>query len=303
MAKAKKPATSELTYEEVQKIRAALGAGVTEAAQPEAVAKFSREFGPALGGALAAPRVATLVAEGDSWFDYLPGLDIIAQLELRHRYRIINLAQAGDSLENIAFGTEIGRDFSRTPPQLDVLLDTVEQVRPRVVLLSAGGNDIAGEELAGYLNHADSGLPPLRVDYLKDVIHGQFRRGYQTLAQAIWKVDPTIHVVTHGYGHAIPSGVAVLNFPFGFRFIGPWLKPAFVRKNIKLSDAREIVKTMIDEFNSMLAALPGTIGGPFHVVDLRSSIRSSDWVNELHLTNDAYRRVADKFHAVIKPLV
>lgn len=297
---ARKSTTSELTYEQIQNIKAALWS-VPRLAEPETRARMlPKGVREAAAARLAAPPLATLVAEGDSWFDYPPGLDILDQLKLRHGYEITKLSAAGDTLENMAFGTEIGRDFSRPTPQLNVLIETVSRLRPKVVLLSGGGNDIAGDELDSFLNHADSGLPKLRADYLKEVIHGLFRAAYERIARAIWDIDPSICIVAHGYGHAIPDGRAVLNFPFNFRFFGPWLRPAFTRKNITaLNEARAIVKVMIDELNAMLSQLSASIGGPLHHLDLRNTIRASDWSNELHLTDEAYGRVADKFHAVI----
>lgn len=302
---AKKAAKRDLSYEQVQNIKAALWSVPSTAVVPkDRLAMLPKHLRPAAEAAFAAPPPATLVAEGDSWFDYLPGLDILDQLRLRHGHAIVKLSAAGDTLENIAFGTEINRDFSRNTPQINTLIETTSRVRPRVVLLSGGGNDIAGDELDAFLNHADSGLPGLRIEYLKDVIHGFFRSAFERLARSVWEIDPSICIITHGYGRPIPDGRAVLNFPFNFRFIGPWLRPAFTRKNIvNLSTAKEIVGTMIDELNSMLASLATSLGPKFQFVDLRSTIRTKDWVNELHLSNNAYGRVADKFHEVITTCV
>ena len=230
---AKKSVTPDLSYEEVQNIKAALWAVPQTAAGVQAQkAMLPKRFRTAATVKAAMPPPATLVAEGDSWFDYAPGLDVLDQLRLRHWYEIVKLSAAGDTLENIAFGTEIGRDFSRLTPQINVLIETVARARPRVVLLSGGGNDIAGDELDSFLNHADSGLPGLRLEYLKDVVQGLFRSAYERLARSIWEIDSTICIVTHGYGYPIPDGRAVFNFPFNFRFVGPWLRPAFTRKNI-----------------------------------------------------------------------
>lgn len=48
-----------------------------------------------------------VVAKGDSWFDYLPGLDVIKLLELDYGYDIENLSHAGDTAANMAWGTDI----------------------------------------------------------------------------------------------------------------------------------------------------------------------------------------------------
>lgn len=301
---AKKPKTADLTYEQVQQIKSTLwevpGVGAAPTAGAMAV---PRDLGAAIFEATAV-RGPTVIAEGDSWFDYPPTLDLLDQLKLRHRYNIVSLAQAGDTIENMAFGTQVGRDFSRTEPQINLLIDAVARHQPKVVLLSGGGNDVAGDEFAAFLNHADSGLPPLRAAYMQEVIHGVVRKAFERIATEVWKVDSTIAIITHGYGHAIPDGRAVFNFPFGFHFLGPWLKPALVSRNItKLSDGKAIVKTILDEFNTMLIGLQTSLPGTFRHVDLRGTVKPADWVNELHVNSESYGRCADKFQVVIKEFV
>ncbi|MEJ2330716.1 MAG: hypothetical protein P8Z33_12850 [Gammaproteobacteria bacterium] len=93
-----------------------------------------------------------IVAEGDSWFDYsVAGLDIMDNLRRFFGYRIHNVAEAGDTLDNMAWGTEFRRrGWVRRRPPLEETLDAVQQYRPRVVLLSVGGNDVAGDEFSSY---------------------------------------------------------------------------------------------------------------------------------------------------------
>lgn len=57
-----------------------------------------------------------IVAEGDSWFDYLPGTDLVDCLRYHHGYYIKNYAKAGDTLENMIYGTGINDDFNGTTP-------------------------------------------------------------------------------------------------------------------------------------------------------------------------------------------
>ncbi|WP_435011020.1 hypothetical protein P12x_002312 [Tundrisphaera lichenicola] len=303
---AKRIKTSDLSYEQVQDLKATLWSGprVSFAEGPSPLAAGPEggvAFAAAAASAVSGP---TILAEGDSWFDYPPGLDLLDQLKLQYRYDIVSLAKAGDTIENMGFGTQYDRNFGRTDPSINVLIAQVGRIRPRVILLSGGGNDVAGEEFAGFLNHADSGLPPLRMAYVDEVIQGVIRRAFERIAAEIWKIDSGIAIVAHGYGYPIPDGRAVFNFPFGYRFLGPWLRPALVSKNItKVSDGKEILKTVIDKFNDMIAGLQSSLGGPFHHVDFRKTVRPGDWVNELHIDNETSARCAEKIHQVIKPLV
>ena len=43
-----------------------------------------------------------LVAEGDSWFDY-PGADVLDDLEDGYGYEVVSVANAGDTLESMAY--------------------------------------------------------------------------------------------------------------------------------------------------------------------------------------------------------
>src|SRR3954453_11811089 len=87
-----------------------------------------------------------LVAEGDSWFDYAPGIDILDHLtKLGHA--IAKVAKAGDSLENMVFGTEYDSNFSRRPNPLDHTIRLMNDEGAKILLFSGGGNDVAGDEL------------------------------------------------------------------------------------------------------------------------------------------------------------
>jgi hypothetical protein len=240
-----------------------------------------------------------VVAEGDSWFDYPPGLDILDNLKQKYKYKIHKVAEAGDSLENMSFGTKTRRNFSRETPPLEETLAAITKYKPRVFLLSAGGNDIAGAELESYLNHGDSGLQPLRRDFAKYVFSTVARRAYENIFTRVWSLDSNIHIISHGYGYAIPDGRAVFNF-LGFNFVGPWLRPSFARKNITNTTVAEgIIVELVDLFNAMLKDLDDKHPN-FHYLDLRKAIKRDDWRNELHLYDEDFARIADIFHQEIK---
>jgi hypothetical protein len=247
-----------------------------------------------------APR-PQLVAEGDSWFDYLPGTDIITCLRQHHGYDIDNYAQAGDTLENMIFGTGIDRRFQRTAPTIETVLRRVAVLKPRVLLFSGGGNDVAGDMFDSYINHRDSGLPALREGYLDTMVNVVFFRYFESLVARVSAVSADTVIVAHGYGHTAPTGESVSLL--GFRFAGPWLRPALARKGVfDPVEQRRVVFQVIDAFNTMLAKVAQRHEG-FVYVDLRGVLDPDrDWVNELHLRNSAYARVADEIHRVIVSL-
>jgi lysophospholipase L1-like esterase len=250
--------------------------------------------------AAAGPRgLATLVAEGDSWFDYL-GSDILNQLE-RLGYDIESVARRGDTVENMAYGEG---QLRRLASVLDRLLR--DQRVPRAVLLSGGGNDIAGAEFAQLLNHQASPSPGPNEDIVRGVIDVRARDSYVTIISAVTELcrrqlGRPVPILVHGYDRPRPDGRGFLG---GFAFLpGPWLRPGFHAKGYADEELNTAtIGALIDRFNAMLqrlVALPGY--EHVHYVDLRDALRNTkpdyrkDWANELHPTGTGFRTVADRF--------
>lgn len=242
---------------------------------------------------------AKLVAEGDSWFDFLPGTDLIDCLRNHHGYSIRNFGKAGDTLENMIYGSKFNSSFKRTPPTIKRVLSFIEAQQPHAFLFSGGGNDIAGDEFASYLNHRDSGLPLLRMDYINEMIHTIFHTYLRNLIAKVAAVSPETRIVMHGYGHTRPTGKGV-SWLF-FDFAGPWLKPALASKGVTdEAESNNAVKVLIDSYNEMLTTLDAEYETFCHV-DLRPILNEeTDWRDELHLRNSAFARAADQLHAAIQ---
>ena len=83
----------------------------------------------AVSGRAGAAKVKKLVAEGDSWFNYLPGIDVIDCLRYHHGYSIKNYAKAGDTLENMIYGTEINNEFERVSPSVYRVLRKIKKIK------------------------------------------------------------------------------------------------------------------------------------------------------------------------------
>jgi hypothetical protein len=246
--------------------------------------------------------IGTLVAEGDSWFQYSPaGTDILACLRNHHDYDIDEFAKGGDTLENMIYGTDITSEFNQVPPSLKRVLKRMGELKPKVFLFSGGGNDIAGETLESYLNHQESGLTTLRVDYMNAVIQTTFRKYFEDLIRRGAEVSPDTYIIIHGYGYpkATGKGVKVL----GVNFSGPWILPAFAKKRVSDKATQQaILDRLIDTYNDMLQGL--MVQHPkFRYVDLRGMLdRDQDWANELHPKNSAFARIAKRIHEEIQTL-
>jgi hypothetical protein len=231
----------------------------------------------------------------------LPGTDIIDCLRNNHGQVIENFAKAGDTLENMIYGTGINRQFQRVNPTIELVLGRIRALQPKVLLFSGGGNDVAGDEFEGYLNHKSSGLPALREPYVTDMLTVVFRKYFEDLIAKVAAASSKTHILVHGYGRTVPTGKAV-DFLF-LTFVGPWLRPALARKGIFDPAEQHItVFALIDRFNAMLAALDQQ-HDHFHYIDLRDLINpDTDWVNELHLRNSAFARVAQRVNEKIQAL-
>jgi hypothetical protein len=223
-----------------------------------------------------------LVAEGDSWFDY-PGSDILDWLH-QFGYDVESVARAGDHAEMMAFGRG----------QLDKLAIAIEKViavapdhKPRAILLSGGGNDIAGAQFGFLLNHAGSPNEGLNESIVKGVIDERVQEAYEHIIRKVTElcrrmVGTEVRIVMHGYGYPIPDGDGVLG---GFGPLpGPWLRPGFIEKGFgDLTANKATMKRLIDRFNDMVervaALFPHT-----RYVNLRPLLpaEKKHWANELH---------------------
>lgn len=105
---------------------------------------------------LGPPASHVLVAEGDSWIDY-PFHDILKILEDDYGFDIESVAHKGDRVEEMAYSGGQLEEFTR---RIEKLLRN-GSVPPKAILLSGGGNDVAGDEFGMLLNHKASSISGL----------------------------------------------------------------------------------------------------------------------------------------------
>lgn len=89
------------------------------------------------------PTHKVILADGDSWFQFPVFLkDIVDQLNERDDYAIASLAKGGDWLSNIIKNNSY--------------LKSYVQLRPEVMLISGGGNDIVQERLSSLVDRPEN---------------------------------------------------------------------------------------------------------------------------------------------------
>ncbi len=256
---------------------------------------------------LARNSAGALVAEGDSWFDY-PLYDVLKNLDDNYGYEIHSVAHRGDAVEIMAYGGGQLDDFARCLEQV-LRAGTV----PKAILLSGGGNDVAGDEFGMLINHKLSPTPGLNADILEGVLQQRIRFAYATILSAVTQLcirylrEP-VPVLVHGYGYPVPDGRGFLG---GWGPLpGPWLEPGFREKGYDdLTERIQIAAQLIDAFNSMIAQL---VAQPefahVHYIDLRPDLSNklADykrwWGNELHPTARGFDAVTARFADVIAKL-
>ena len=247
-----------------------------------------------------------LIAEGDSWFDY-PLHDVLRILEDHHGYDVQSVAHKGERIESMAYERGQFEQFTR---MLEKLLR--ENKVPSAILLSGGGNDVAGDTFGTLLNHAASVRPGLSRAVLAGVIDERIADAYLFLLAALTRLargrtGRTIPIVVHGYDYPVPDG---RGFAGGWGPLpGPWLQPGYREKGFAdLDENTRSAARFVDRFNAMLRRVAAT-GGFEHVryLDLRGTLSNGPsyrtwWANELHPTGRGFERVAAKFAALIASL-
>ena len=255
--------------------------------------------------------LGTLVAEGDSWFDY-PFSDVLAELEDQHGWDVVSVARAGDRLEDMAYDD---RQLSKLERALRKVKDQRKDLK--AVLVSGGGNDIAGDEFAMLLNHKRSGLPPLNAQVIAGLFEERLTAAFVSLAFGVTTLcqelfGKAIPILLHGYDRPVPDGRGFLG---GFSILpGPWLEPGFLRKGFDEDDLQEttdLMSQLIEAFNNQVSTVAGGPGlSHVHYVDLRGLLSNEltakkykkSWANELHPTDEGFQTVAYRIDQALKTL-
>jgi DNA invertase Pin-like site-specific DNA recombinase len=242
----------------------------------------------------------------------------VGGLHANHGHTIVNIAVAGSTLNDEAygpvprelFGLPAGLPQSDDPSRIAELVLRIREDKPQALLISAGGNDVAGEEFFPFINNALSGLPPVNEAVLQGVVATTFKEAYRfminnALAAAGENGPRKMPILIHGYDYPWPDGRGVIAF-LGWR-VGPWFDPTFNCKNFPNQNAadmekrRQIVATFVDALNSMQRALAEEYSGKVFHVDLTNTLKSQDeWANELHPRNEGFAALAAKIDASLQ---
>ena len=247
-----------------------------------------------------------LAAAGDSWFDY-PLHDVIKLLEDAHGYNVESTAHKGDPIEKMAYTGGQLEDFARKLEKIKA-----RGAVPKAVLVSGGGDDVAGNEFGMLLNNAFSPIGGWDSAVVNGVLNQRIFTAYTQMLMAITSLcqgtfGKIVPILVHGYDYPVPDGRGFLG---GWPFPGPWLDPGFREKNFDDLPTRiAMMQDIMDRFNAMVQKLPAQAGlAHVRYINLRGTLpnRLADykkwWANELHPTERGFEAVTDRFAAVLATL-
>lgn len=281
---------------------------------------MGRPGGPQVNVALAKARTrrkarntkGVLVAEGDSWFD-LPSGDLLDRLD-QMGYKVLSVAKHGDTIESMAYNVEQLNRFCD-------LLVRVGTTPPRAILISGGGNDLAGDRLALLLKYrkpeGSDGLDDIIVARVMERIKSAYRDIIVRITDACEEAGFNrngfrVPILIHGYAYPVPDG---RGYGGWFFLPGPWLKPGLEAQGYTDSErTASIVRCLMDKLHDALESvvLDCCVQGIKHVyhLDLRKCLKDAEenddhkglWSDEMHPTAAGFRVIAEVFDKKIQEL-
>ncbi|MBV8849163.1 MAG: SGNH/GDSL hydrolase family protein [Methylobacteriaceae bacterium] len=232
-----------------------------------------------------------MLAIGDSWFNYpLTGngfpfidTDVIAQLS-----RIGNMPPTILNLAHHGFASTDEMALPKQEKIIQVLLDKSNWLngKPDAILISAGGNDIAGERFCIFLDFNDGKTPGLNQDRFEKAL-GMVEACYLDLIALRDRMAPGVPIFTHCYDFPIPNGAHPI-------CAGPWLKPSLDFCNWPAAEGRKIARKALVAFRAMLVRLASDPKNNLHMVDTQGTLADSEWANELHPVPSGFLKMAQK---------
>jgi hypothetical protein len=268
-----------------------------------------------------------IVAEGDSWFQFPVFVsDIIDWLNKNRKYAVLSLAYGGDWLSNIIYEGKYVEELSIH--------------RPDFFLISGSGNDlVGGNRIAIMVNRNpqtpkyldENSLIAHHPNY-KFYEHNDFKeKDAILLAQPYltkefyaflsiiklqyWLIFESIShagnlkgmkIISQGYDYVIPSDKThfsdfmnpLIN---SFMGTGKWLRQPMMIQGIADSKIQKsIMVAMIFEINQIFIELSLKFDNVYHI-DCRGVAKNeNDWYDEIHLTSENFKRVAQAYEKCIK---
>ncbi|MDX8522073.1 SGNH/GDSL hydrolase family protein [Mesorhizobium dulcispinae] len=234
-----------------------------------------------------------LLAIGDSWFDYpiegnnpLSGpSDVKVQLQA--------ICSPSPIIYSTAHRGDASTDEMSLPKQeriLQLLIDKSNwpNGKPDAIIVSAGGNDVAGNNFCIFLDYNDGTAIGLNAQRFAGVL-AIIKSSYLALFSLRDRHAPGVPIYAHCYDFPTLNGVGA---PCGY---GPWLKPSLDFCNWPAGPGKVIVHDALVQFKAVLDGLAADQANKFHVVPTQGTLNGAHWANELHPDPTGFKMIAQKF--------
>jgi len=166
---------------------------------------------------------------------------------------------------------------------------------PDAILVSAGGDDVVGDQFVIYLDYCGGGLNSARFQGALDSV----RASYLDLFAFRDRFAPRVPIIGHCYDYALPNGIVPMCVQ------SAWLQPSIDFAGYDYTQGVAIVRNMIDMFHDNLAALAANPANNFILIDTRGTVTpdatsATGWANELHPRVAGFTALAKKFLAALQ---
>jgi hypothetical protein len=240
------------------------------------------------------------LAIGDSWFEY-PLYDNGPVFEETGIVSRVQLGSMGDPPPQILNQALHGQattqmlSYENQQTLINALRDSDQWLNPQTglpdaILVSAGGDDLVGDQFAIYLDYGGGGLNAARFQGALDSVQASYMDLF-ALRDIFAKGVP---IIGHCYDYAIPNGVVPMCVE------NAWLQPSLDFAGYSYAEGLNIVTQMIDKFHDMLANLAAAPANNFTLIDTRNTLTRSatsatGWANEIHPCFGGFTALANKF--------
>lgn len=235
--------------------------------------------------ALKAPNAATVVAEGDSWFElpnwlligvFIPNA-IVQILDKNKKLKIKSVAKWGDTLDQM-----LGRkDYVKA----------IKKHKPQWFILSAGGNDIADALESGQFLHPYSATRPVGecITDAGRALLERISRQYDELIREVRTHSKTMRILCYGYDYAQPEvGVG--------KHIGRHLRAL----QYPPASWDAVVEVVINELGAAIERAASSHAG-VQFLDVRNTVIESPWWDDMHPETQGFEILAERFASILVP--
>lgn len=233
-------------------------------------------------------QLRTVVAEGDSWFNYPLGRSITTNVENHKNVALLNLASYGDEGKQM-LGLEQRDRLERV-----LRAGPAKNRKFNVLMFSAGGNDLLGHGALRYwINRFEQGMTPedtLNTRHLKHIF-GIIDIVISELFLLRDATSPETKIYLNAYDFAPANGEGVCG-------LGPWLQPSLLHRKVPRRLHNQVVRLLLQKYERRLKRHAKSTRNA-RVIETQGILTTKEWANEIHPKNSGFKKVARRFNEAL----